>query len=59
MGAAIYEVVFVMDDATMVQRSRLGAKAATLSMFHYPPKRAIYAMRYFPSRKTWRVFDLP
>lgn len=54
----IYELVFVMPDGSTILRGREGAAHAQASLIGYPVKQAVFGMRYFPSRKAWRVYDL-
>lgn len=57
LGKAIYEIVYILDDATTVTKARRGAPSP-IDLFTLQPKRAIFVIRYMPSRLVWRGYDL-
>lgn len=54
--AARYDVLYVMPDGKRLKKSVIGAPSF-MQVDAWKPDGAIYAMRYYPSRKAWRVFD--
>lgn len=57
LGKAIYEVVYILDDATTVTKGSRGAPSP-LDLYLKRPKRAMFVVRYMPSKRAWRGYDL-
>lgn len=51
-----YRNVFVLSDASVRVRETQLALSPT-DIYFALPRNAVFFMRYFPSRKAWRVFD--
>lgn len=54
----MYEIAFVMPGGRVVEKKRQGCPAESWMIANGQARRAGFAIRYYPSRKGWRLLDI-